>query len=382
MPLSVPEAVPGAVALVLQRVERLVLDAPAGAGGAHDRHEAVAVDGKVGDPGEPPLLLLHPVGRVVRAAVAPRDAFPPGDRLPVFDDAGPDVGMGGVDWRAVQVAEFVQGAVGVGEPGRAGVRAGGGAVEQQRVVAGSPPGDEAEAVPPQAGDVGSVGREAVLQDDGLQVRMLPPEVVDGPRRGVAPAVVSPVPVGPGDRLRGQREHLPAVGMADHGGEHAVRMGPRPVTAAGEAAVVAVDGFRAEWPVPSTGIRQWPSKTGWSSSTLPRCSLANRVPTPVAAAWGRPCRGVCAWRSRRAPPRSRTASGGSRGRWRPCGCPCRTAGATDTRREHRERRHEVVTKAEPAPVHRIVDRAETFRQRPDRPGPAEVLPKPHRPNSRQ
>ena len=41
-----------------------------------------------------------------------------------------------------------------------------------------PPGDEAEAVAPGAGDVG-----AVPQDDGLQVRTLPPEVVDGPRRG-------------------------------------------------------------------------------------------------------------------------------------------------------------------------------------------------------
>ena len=57
-------------------------------------------------------------------------------------------------------------------------------------------------MPPQAGDVGSVGRGAVLRDDGLQVRTLPPEVVDGTCRAVAPAAVPPVPVGPGDRLRG------------------------------------------------------------------------------------------------------------------------------------------------------------------------------------
>ncbi len=80
----------------------LVPDAPAGAGGAHDRHEAVAVHGKVGDPGEPLPFPLHAVGRVVRAAVVPRDAFPFDDRLPVSGDAGPDAGMGGAGRRAVR----------------------------------------------------------------------------------------------------------------------------------------------------------------------------------------------------------------------------------------------------------------------------------------
>ncbi len=75
---------------------------PSGPGGARDRHGAAAVHGKVGDPGEPLPFPPAPVGRAVRAAVAPRDAFPPGDRLPVSGDAGPDVGMGGAGRRAVR----------------------------------------------------------------------------------------------------------------------------------------------------------------------------------------------------------------------------------------------------------------------------------------
>ncbi len=164
--------------------------------------------------------------------------------------------------RTVQAAQFVPGAVGVGEPGRA--------------CAGFRAGDGAEAVPPQAGDAGPVGGGAVLRDDGLQAPTLPPEAVDGPRRGVAPAAVPPVPAGPGDRLRGQRRRLAAFRVADHGGGRAVGVAPRPVTVAGDAAVVAVDGPRAGWPAPSTGIRQRPSRTGWPSSALPRRSPADRV----------------------------------------------------------------------------------------------------------
>ncbi len=342
--------------------------APAGAGGAHGRHGAAAVHGKVGDPGEPLPFPPAPVGRAVRAAVAPRDAFPPGDRLPASGDAGPDVGTGGAGRRAVQAAQFVPGAVGVGEPDRA--------------CAGFRAGDGAEAVPPQAGDAGSVGGGAVLRDDGLQAPTLPPEAVDGTRRGVAPAAVPPVPAGPGDRLRGQRRRLAAFRMADHGGGRAAGVAPRPVTVAGDAAVVAVDGPRAGWPAPPTGIRRWPSKAGWPSSALPRRSLADRVLKAGGGRLGPAVPGRLRMGGRRAPPRSRTASGGSRGRWRSCGCPCRTAGATDIWREHRKRRHEVVPGAGPPPVHRTGGPAEAFRQRPGRPGPAGVLPEPHRPSSRQ
>ncbi len=117
-------------------------------------------------------------------------------------------------------------------------------------------------------------------------------------------------------------------------------------------------------------------------TLPRCSLANRVPTPDAVPGagraGAPAHGGVAGHRRDPEQRPEVPADDGVAAAVPAGLRERRI----LQREHRERRHEVVPKAETPPVHRIVDGAETFRQRPDRPGPAGVLPEPHRPNSRQ
>ena len=86
-------------------------------------------------------------------------------------------------------------------------------------------------------DVGSVGRRPVLDDDRLDVRVLPAQIAEETLRGVPLAVVLRGSVLIPDRLRRQWEHLLQVGV-DHRRESGPqarnhrRSAPYPSTSAG------------------------------------------------------------------------------------------------------------------------------------------------------
>ncbi len=113
--------------------------------------------------------------------------------------------------------------------------------------------------------VRAVGRQPVLDDDRLHVRVLPAEVVEEPLRRVPLAVVLRRSVLVPDRLRRQRKHLLHVRVDDRRTQGLVVAGLRPVAVILHAAAPAPDLVR--------GMVAGPVQP---SRTFPRCRAAWRL----------------------------------------------------------------------------------------------------------
>ena len=199
--LAVAEVVLEAVALVLQGVEGLVLDAPARSRATHQRHHVGVVDGQVGDPREALFLAV-------------------GAGLPVLEEVHLQFEVRVVERRRVEISEPVMHTVFVGVLmglHRAGVDPLGRLhpLEQRLVVSRLRPHDEAHVELLQQLDVRPVRGEPILDHDELQVRMLAAHITQQALRRIALAVVLRRPVALHDGLRREGEDLALLGRGPH-----------------------------------------------------------------------------------------------------------------------------------------------------------------------
>jgi hypothetical protein len=105
--------------------------------------------------------------------------------------------------------------------------------------------NEVHPVVDQVADVRAVAGQAVLDDDELQMRMLPADFGQEPLRRVPLAVVFGGAVLFLDRLGRQRDHLLDVGMHDHRPQHLVLVGHAAVLVLLHLTGLAVDRRRGE-----------------------------------------------------------------------------------------------------------------------------------------
>ena len=240
-------------ALVLQGVERLVLDAPARSRSTHQRHHVGVVDGQVGDPGEALCLAV-------------------GAGLPVFEEVHLQLEVRVVERDIVEVSEPVVHALGIGVLDvlhRAGVHSLGRRhpLEQRRVVGRLRPHDEAHVERFQQFDVRSIRREPILDHDELQVRMLAAHIHQHPLRRIALAVVLRRTITLHDGLGRQGEDLALLGMHHHRAQHLVVIRDVTVLVVLLAAVLAMHARRGEVPRPVDREQIVPVQPGEPLQTL-------------------------------------------------------------------------------------------------------------------
>ena len=277
MPPAVAEVVLELVALVLQRVERFVLDPPARPPGAHQLHRVPSVHPQVRDPREALLPAVRPP-------------------FPAFEEVHLEVHVRVVQRRPVRPPEAMLHALRVRRlPAlRARLRAGRRnrrlqlvhPREQRLVVARLRPQHEAHVQLLQQTDVRPVRRQTVLHHRQRQVRMLPPKLPQQALRRVPLAVVLPLPVRLADRLRrNHRQNLPPLRVYKHRAQRlvVVRLRPVPVRSFTQQCPQCTVGDE-KCPVPSTDSRcRTPSHSN-SLRTPPRGSPTASAPaTPPGSA---------------------------------------------------------------------------------------------------
>ena len=189
------------IALVLEGVEGLVLDPPAGTATPHDLHGIVRGDLNVGYPTE---------------AVEDHHILAPGFHLPVLEEVDLQLVLTGlVEGHGVDEAKTVRLVClcAVGQEqfdhfspfGRCVDLA-----EHVGMISGLGREDVAEIMGHQILDVRGVGAQAILGDDDLQMRVFPPEIGDKASGGVPLAIVFGGAVLPSDEFRAERQHLLAA----------------------------------------------------------------------------------------------------------------------------------------------------------------------------
>ena len=191
------------VALIFQSVESLVFDFPPTTPSTHDLIGIVASDLKIGNPGE----ILGPI------AIG----------FPVFEDVDQEVLIGLVEWNIVHIPkemvnpwillilDFVHGGLAV-------VDRFGDAAEEKGVIALFDSEDKMAVVLLEIPDVWSVGAQAILDDDHLEMRMIYSEFAQPTPAGIAFTIVFGVPVLVADGLGRQRDHLSVPRMDDNGSQ--------------------------------------------------------------------------------------------------------------------------------------------------------------------
>ncbi len=142
---------------------------------------------------------------------------------------------------------------------------------------GFAPGTGGSPSPLTQHDVRAAGRQPVLDDDRLHVRMLPAEVPGEPPQGVPLAVVPPPAVLVPDRLRRRRERPGVVGTDGRRAQCLTAGGPRPV------AVVLDASGACRRPCARNGGRSRPPRSGDARRT----PSGPRAPCRAAGRRGRP-----------------------------------------------------------------------------------------------
>jgi hypothetical protein len=198
------------VALILEGVEGLVFNPPAGSTTTHDLHDVVRGDLKIGDPTEAiedDHLLTVGLDLPVLKEVDPQrilTGLVEGDRIDETK-AVPSVHL--LTVRQHQVRDL-------SPLGRLVDLA-----EHKSVITGLGREDITKIMAHQILDVRGVGAQAILGDNDLQMRMLTAEIGHKASGGVALAIVFGGAVLPPDGFRAQRQHLLAVRRNKGPGHH-------------------------------------------------------------------------------------------------------------------------------------------------------------------
>jgi len=189
------------VSLVLEGIEGLVLYPPSGAASAHDGVDVFPGEREIRDPAEVPCA--------------------GGALFPVLQDIDQEVPVGGVEGHAVHKPKEMAhpGALGIRDMVFNGMAFFDGGVEtsgKEGVISLLESEDIVEPVLDEVPDVGSIGAEAILGHDGLEVRVLSSEFGEPSPAGVALTVVLVVPVLVEDGLGRQSDDLFALRVDDDG----------------------------------------------------------------------------------------------------------------------------------------------------------------------
>src|SRR5215475_1732237 len=200
------------VALIFQRIERLIFNLPPGSSASHEVKDIAPAHSQVGHPTEVLDLLI---------------AY-----LPVFDEIDPHVHVRGIEWHIIDkpkaMAHPCSAVVSLIKSHAPSLLGRLHLLEQKAMIAFFDAEDIVQRMLTQGLEVRSIGTQAVFGDDELEVRVILAQFDDKPFGSITFAIIFVRAILLPDRFRHQGNHGTHVGMDDRCAQHLMRIRHRTV----------------------------------------------------------------------------------------------------------------------------------------------------------